>query len=252
LKLAQNIPCPGPGEVHLHFLWGAHEADPSEEQLSSFLPDTEREEADRLGSLDRRREFLWSRSFLRQLLAAYLGEDPKDLSFQREPWGKPRLARTDLHFNISHAEGLIACSFARFPVGVDVERTDRRVPSSRLMAKRWFSEAELRYLEKGQGADHDRDFIRIFTLKEAHMKAVGKGLSLPGRSFTVPLEGTESVEGWDHLSQTLGWDRFFLAHAAPQAPGTLRYRRTHWRMVDLVQGKPSSWDPSLSRREVAR
>jgi phosphopantetheinyl transferase len=251
LKLAQSISRPGPREVHLHFLWGAHEADPSEEQLFSF-PDIEREEAGRLGSLDRRREFLWSRFFLRQLLAAYLGEDPKGLSFQRGPWGKPRLARTDLHFNLSHTEGLIVCSFARFPVGVDVERMDRRVRSARLVAKRWFSEAELRYLEKGQGTDHDRDFIRIFTLKEAHTKAVGKGLSLPGGSFTVPLEGAGGEEGWDYLSQTLRRGGFSLAHAAPRGPGTLRYRRTHWRMADLIHGESSSSDPSLSQREVAR
>ena len=38
------------------------------------------------------------------------------------PHKKPTLAAyPDIHFNISHCHGLVACAFAPFPVGIDVE-----------------------------------------------------------------------------------------------------------------------------------
>lgn len=88
------------------------------------------------------------------------------LRIQRGPRGKPFLAsHPDVHFSVSHSGDLAIVGVTRAgPVGVDVERI-RPVPEAEHIARRWL-----------HGAD-PANFFDHWTRREAHLKALGIGLS---------------------------------------------------------------------------
>ena len=96
--------------------------------------------------------------------------------------GKPFLINNqDYHFNVSHTRNTIAVAVSDKPVGVDVEKI-REFELG--IAKRFFTERELNYISKSQDNTYER-FFEIWTKKEAYIKYIGKGLSVPLNSFAV-------------------------------------------------------------------
>lgn len=78
---------------------------------------------------------------------------------------------SDIHFNLSHSQGMVACVVSRQPVGIDIEKMRRY---NAKVADRILSEEEWNYLQSSK--QKDKDFIRFWTLKEAYGKYTGKGL----------------------------------------------------------------------------
>ena len=74
----------------------------------------------------------------------------------------------DFHFNISHCEDLIAVAVSKTPVGVDIE-TLRDVNLD--IAGRFFAKKETRFIKTS------RDFLYVWTRKEALLKRTGEGLN---------------------------------------------------------------------------
>ena len=73
----------------------------------------------------------------------------------------------DFHFNISHSEDLIAVSVSKTPGGVVIE-TLRDVNLG--LAGRFFTKKETRITQTS------RDFLYVWTRKEALLKRTGEGL----------------------------------------------------------------------------
>ncbi len=113
---------------------------------------------------------------------------PSGWSFVTGSHGKPALAeRSDLHFNLSHCDGLVACAIRRSaPVGVDLERLHRDVPLE--IAERYFAPEEQNWLHAQPESVRPAAFLRLWTLKEAVIKASGMGLSLELDRFAVGIE----------------------------------------------------------------
>lgn len=135
------------------------------------------------------RLFLAGRILLRGSLAGVLGCEPADLDFGENAWGKPILlgSASPWQFNLSHSHGWLALALSRIgAVGVDTEYADRpnALPA---LARRYFSAHEQAWLAEVDGEAWRQRFFDIWTLKEAYIKAVGKGLaiSLEGFGFTV-------------------------------------------------------------------
>ena len=103
--------------------------------------------------------------------------------FVQNPWGKPLLQnREDLHFSLSHSGHWAVCALSDAPVGVDVEQPR----CTEAVARRFFRSDELTAL--------DPVFLtRLWTAKEAFVKALGRGLTIPLDSFAVRL-GPDSAE----------------------------------------------------------
>lgn len=125
---------------------------------------------------------------LRHGLAEQFGLASADIQLERDGFGRPRLAdRPDVHFSISHCPEAVAVLVADAPVGVDVERIR---PYDPYAARRVLAPAELARLAKS--SEPDRDFFRLWTLKESYGKALGVGMSYPLREvcFEVRPDGT--------------------------------------------------------------
>lgn len=114
--------------------------------------------------------------------------------FEEDRFGKPKLsdrcgAGLALTFNLSHARGIVACAIAPGrEVGVDIERADSTVDWSPVV-ERYFTRAEIVQLDQCPPPDRAARFAELWTLKEAHMKATGSGLSELMSSFGFDLNG---------------------------------------------------------------
>lgn len=99
--------------------------------------------------------------------------------------GKPYLAKEpDIHFNLSHSGEWAVCAISSSPVGVDIQHCDE---GRRDVASRFFHREEIRYLDSLPQFRRDEGFYRLWTLKESFVKATGRGLDLPLRSFWVDI-----------------------------------------------------------------
>ena len=164
------------------------------EALARLLADDERGRAARFRPATARCRFVIARAMLRDVLARYLGEAPAALRFAYGDQGKPALVAPSgaaaLRFNLSHSGGLALCAVARGrDVGVDVEQI-RDVAVARLAA-RFYAPAEQAALAALAPAAARTVFFRLWTCKEAYLKATGTGVSRPLAEVAVALAGDE-------------------------------------------------------------
>jgi 4'-phosphopantetheinyl transferase len=126
---------------------------------------------------------------LRALIASYLHVAPETVSFSYGPKGKPALigAACSLSFNVSNSGEIAVYVFTRgCEIGVDVEHRRRAVEIEHI-AQRFFAPREVNtLLALPEDSRHDA-FFNCWTRKEAYIKAVGDGLSVPLDSFEVTL-----------------------------------------------------------------
>uniref|UniRef100_A0A0E0EBR6 holo-[acyl-carrier-protein] synthase n=1 Tax=Oryza meridionalis TaxID=40149 RepID=A0A0E0EBR6_9ORYZ len=103
-----------------------------------------------------------------------------------------------LHFNISHTSSLIACGIAMdAPIGIDVEEKKRKTTKSILsLARRYFTPSEVDSLAKIADSDaQQKEFIKLWTLKEAYVKALGRGFSgAPFNRFSIQLKTNSRIQ----------------------------------------------------------
>jgi 4'-phosphopantetheinyl transferase len=177
-------------EVHL---WQARLdfSDSTVETLRGVLHPDEAARADRFHAEVHRRNFVVARGCLRKLLGSYLGVDPREVQFAYLEHGKPILAESTnpkgLNFNLAHSgsRALYGLTLGR-QIGVDLEhvRTDFSVDE---IARRFFSAGEVDRLSRTPGHLRSQAFFNCWTRKEAFIKAIGIGLSLPLDQFEVSL-----------------------------------------------------------------
>lgn len=155
-------------------------------ELEGLLSPREIERAGRFRFEQDRAHYLAAHTALHRLLRGYLGRDLLNFHYGTE--GKPSIPRSELRFNLSHSGewALAAFTFAK-EVGVDVERIREGVNRDGI-ARRFFSPSEISALEGLPEDQRDDAFFRIWTRKEAYVKARGGGLSIPLDSFDVSLK----------------------------------------------------------------
>ncbi len=155
---------------------------------SSTLSADEMARANRFVRAQDRTSFILARAALRRLLGQATGVRPENLSFSVGPYGKPFLAgRQDVQFNVSHSGSLalIGVSTER-PIGVDIELMRENIDELTL-ARHFFCEKEHRFLATLAGEAQLTAFYKIWTCKEAVLKAFGAGISTYLKDFSVHL-----------------------------------------------------------------
>jgi 4'-phosphopantetheinyl transferase len=145
-----------------------------------------------LAATDRCSRRAESQRALRQVLAAYLDEDPERIGLRIGLAGKPALVMPGhpLRFNLSHSGGLalVAVAFGR-EVGIDVEDMTRTRDFPRL-AKRWLAPRVATEIEALAPRRRPAAFYAAWTRHEAAGKCHGAGLGGgPGQpAATVALD----------------------------------------------------------------
>lgn len=135
-----------------------------------------------------RRRYVVTRAVLRTLLGRVLSMAANDILLQYGPEGKPSLADehgSDVQFNVAHSHELALVALSRrAALGVDVEHA-RELDDAPRIAQRFFSTQEVTALRATPAAQREAMFFRIWTRKEAFIKAIGKGLAQPLGAFSV-------------------------------------------------------------------
>ncbi|MFF2537136.1 4'-phosphopantetheinyl transferase family protein [Streptomyces cyaneofuscatus] len=167
------------------------------EEVLAALPVAERDRAaaSRLPPW-RAQEYAASRTLLRALLRE-IGEDVAGGPVAADPSGRPYLpGRPDLGVSLSHSSGRVAAAVGRgCAVGVDVQTPS--YVSDRLL-RLCCSPADAEALASMPEARRRAEFAWIFTVQEACVKAVGRGLS--GRPWNVPVNLGQQAGGWGRVS----------------------------------------------------
>jgi phosphopantetheine--protein transferase-like protein len=162
-----------------------------------YLSDVETRHAERFFKEADRTRYVLAHAMLRTLLAHRLAVAPTQIAFAAEPNGKPLLAglTAETTFNLSYSDGIVALAFARRPVGVDVEAVRDDLAFVEI-GHRFFQVDELRYLEASVEPGIRDRFFRLWTRKEAVLKALGVGLSGIGElSVLRDVVVTDGVHG---------------------------------------------------------
>ncbi len=177
-------------EVHLWRVDLAAVAE-GERRWAETISADERVRASRFHFSKDRQYFTATRALLRMILSSYLGSNPRELVFHYLEKEKPSLesrSRSRLEFNVSHSGDVALLAFAQGrALGVDVERLRDNFDHAAI-ARRFFSEREQHQLEALPPAERFHGFFRCWTRKEAYIKALGTGLSLPLNQFDVSLK----------------------------------------------------------------
>jgi|SRR5688572_5121936 len=134
------------------------------------------------------------RGGLRWILSRYCVSDPTNLLFRLGSHGKPSLISTSspIEFSVSHAGECVLIAITRdAECGVDIERSHARI-SDQDIADQFFCPREIEWMKHVESG-----FLRLWTMKEALVKALGCGLSIPLNAIDVVdiAEGTTSTFG---------------------------------------------------------
>ncbi len=116
-------------------------------------------------------------SLLKDMLKGFYNIDYTEEMTEKNDYGKPYLADyPEIYFNLSHSEGITACMVESCQCGIDCEKVREYRPN---VMKRAFSAKEREMIENASENERDLLFFTLWTLKEAYIKAIGKGLSFP-------------------------------------------------------------------------
>jgi 4'-phosphopantetheinyl transferase len=131
----------------------------------------------------------------RLVLGSYLNADPASLTFVTGPHGKPRLLSSDVqpvNFNTSHSAGVNVIAVvlgSTADVGVDIEHLERPIPE--MLWHTCLSPNERKMMIPVHAGLRKARFMRLWTCKEAVMKASGRGLHVDPASIDIDPESFE-------------------------------------------------------------
>jgi 4'-phosphopantetheinyl transferase len=173
----------------------------------------ERERAARFRQEADRQRFLHGRLLLRTFLGHHLGIAPRDVTFVNGEFGKPEVQRPAdadiLRFNLAHSGEWLLFALARArELGVDVEQ-HRTMSDAIQIARRFFAPPEIAALEALDPALHHDTFFRVWTRKEAIVKATGQGISAGLDRFAVTSDAPDDVT-LRGLDGDPAWDRWTI------------------------------------------
>lgn len=158
-------------------------------RLVALLDKPECEKAEQFVFAADRDSYIASHALTRLVLSSLASVPPAALRFAADGYGKPQIAvpltARRLQFSLSHTRGLVAVSVTMDRnVGVDIELIDEDRLSLDL-AEQFLAAAEITYLRGVPEVARAGSAMAVWTLKEAYLKAIGKGLSYPLNAFVV-------------------------------------------------------------------
>lgn len=188
--------------------------------LTTLLSIDEKERARRFHFDHDRTRYSIARGLLRTLIGRYLACHPASISFRYNSFGKPRLAypHAKLFFNLSHSENIALYAFASADqLGIDVAWHDPRVHGEEI-ANRFFTADERSFIQQGSLEGTQQRFFHLWCRKEAYIKAVSKGLSVPLNEFEI---ANSSFVGGFQIHSFFPYPDFSAAVAVPPEPSQI-------------------------------
>jgi 4'-phosphopantetheinyl transferase len=212
---------------------------PGDSALERLSPE-ERARADRFRLPQHRDRYLAGHAALRLLGDLYFGIPAARQRYARNAHGKPRLAgHRRAECSISYSGDLAAVAWAwGEEIGIDIERL-RPIDDAVELAELHFTLAEQARLARLEPASIAcaRAFLTVWVRKEACVKALGRGLSIPTDSFecgTAAGDAVVAVEGERIESEVLSVGNDLIVAWA-------RRRSSERAETPIKPGSPRRW-----------
>jgi 4'-phosphopantetheinyl transferase len=158
-------------------------------EQQGILSIDERDQASRFKFPIHRLRYIAAHHQLRHILSFCIGIPANEITFGYSEHRKPHITNTvatQYQFNISHSDNRAVYAIGlNYPLGIDIEKVRNKCNMD--IADRFFSETERDALSKLNGKELERSFYRVWSRKEAIIKATGKGLSQQLSSFSVAV-----------------------------------------------------------------
>ena len=180
-------------EIHLWYAYFENIDDPRLlSQYYNLLNSEERSRWGRFKFEKDRHQYLVTRAMVRYVLSQYQSEIYcEEWNFKTNRYGKPYITNhsidISLHFNVSHTKELVVMAVTiNREIGIDAEYLPR---AGRMLdiAGSFFSPLEIEQLNELPKDDQRDRFVDLWTLKEAYIKACGKGLAIPLDDFSISI-----------------------------------------------------------------
>lgn len=222
-------------------------------RLNSYLSGPERIRASRFRFDRHRQEYIAAHALKRWIISSATGQALHDIEFTVGPYGKPMVAKGNRpYFNLTHCRGIVACGLSdAFELGVDAENLMREPPLDE--AENFFTAKEISLLRAAKPSEQALIFLKLWTLKEAVIKATGMGLSQGLKTFSIsvdpptitfPAHGTIEPLLW-RLHQVIIGEKHVLAVAWNGADVDIEFKTVklaelakHLDEISLRLGKP--------------
>lgn len=151
------------------------------------------------------------RSLLGHILSRYalinqFHYNNNEIAIAKNLYGKPYLCgHSNISFNISHSKDWVVCAINEVDIGIDVQEI-KGIKLS--IAEQFFTKEENDYLSSLKKEDQLQGFYDIWSLKEAYVKALGFGLSMPLKDFSI-IKTLDSIQ----LESTKDMKYYFRQYA---------------------------------------
>ena len=151
--------------------------------------------------------FLRRRALTRRVVAARLGVTPESVEIGHAPSGAPGVLApaSSLKISVSGRADFCAVAMAEAPVGVDIEPSRAIEPPWSLLHSN-----ERNALETLTSEARADAFLRLWTAKEAYLKALGLGFAREPTKIAIGLDFSILDEEAAPTILTRGWRRFVL------------------------------------------
>ena len=121
----------------------------------------------------------------------------------RNEYGKPYFQDNPMYFNVSHSGEYLAIAVSESPVGIDIQ--GEKLIKDGMFKKVVQSEETLLI-----GENRQKDFLRLWALKESFVKAEGKGLRIALKDYYFEKEN----------------DQYFVIYGGQKMPWTFNIEET--------------------------
>jgi 4'-phosphopantetheinyl transferase len=188
--------CLKPGTIDI-WIAGVDCTEAETNGYAGFLSAAETARSARFRFARDRNRYTARHGILRVLLSAYTCCHPAEVEIRVDLNGKPYVVGqghdADLRFSLSHSAGLAAFAFGRSgEIGVDIERVSN-FPAMQEFAAMNFAPAEIQELDGCPESTRLQVFFKLWTRKEAVLKASGDGLAIPLNRVDVSTLGRNEV-----------------------------------------------------------
>jgi len=185
-----------PGQMHL-MVAALDELAENRDRANAVIDAQEHARANRFIDSRHGDNFRLVRGTLRLCLADYLKRPAETIQFVANKYGKPEIVpeqnQQALQFNLSHSHRMTAFSYILGKsVGIDIEFI-KPLKNISGLAQHVCSAEELEEFYALEDTQQHDAFFRLWTRKEAFIKAKGQGLSMGLRSIYIGFDTSASL-----------------------------------------------------------
>lgn len=160
--------------------------DCSKEQSQAFYEELPEERQERIRHMKNpvlAKKKILTGHFLQVILQEETGIELRKQRYVYNEIGRPSLADRTVDFNLSDSGDYVVLAVSDRAVGIDIER---RKKNHLTIAKRCFCPEEYEDIAAAGGPEQQElRFRKYWTMKEAYVKCMGSGLTIPLHSFRV-------------------------------------------------------------------